>query len=51
MQWATGNVGRHTLAGIDARPDLELVGVWVSNPDKVGQDAGEPWPAWAARSA
>ena len=36
-QWSTGNVGRHALAGIDARPDLELVGLWVSNPDKVGQ--------------
>lgn len=41
VQWSTGNVGRHTLAGIDARPDLELAGVWVSNPDKVGRDAGE----------
>ncbi|HVC71669.1 MAG TPA: hypothetical protein VNC61_15550 [Acidimicrobiales bacterium] len=39
--WGTGNVGRHALAGIDARPDLELVGVWVSNPEKVGRDAGE----------
>ena len=39
--WGTGNVGRHALAGIDARPDLELVGVWVSNPDKEGKDAGE----------
>jgi 4-hydroxy-tetrahydrodipicolinate reductase len=38
--WGTGNVGRHALAGIDARPDLDLVGVWVSNPDKVGRDAG-----------
>jgi hypothetical protein len=38
---STGNVGRHALAGIDARPDLELVGLWVSNPDKVGKDAGE----------
>lgn len=41
VQWSTGNVGRHALAGIDARPDLELVGVWVSNPAKVGKDAGE----------
>ncbi|HZU78817.1 MAG TPA: hypothetical protein VE991_02780, partial [Acidimicrobiales bacterium] len=39
--WGTGNVGRHAIAGIDARPDLELVGVWVSSPDKVGRDAGE----------
>ena len=38
--WSTGTVGRHAIAGIDAHPDLELVGVWVSNPDKHGQDAG-----------
>jgi len=41
VQWATGNVGRHTLAGIDAHPDLELVGVWVSSSAKEGKDAGE----------
>lgn len=41
VQWSTGNVGRHAIAGIDARPDLELVGVWVSNPSKEGKDAGE----------
>jgi hypothetical protein len=41
VQWSTGNVGRHALAGIDARPDLELVGLFVSNPHKVGRDAGE----------
>jgi hypothetical protein len=41
VQWSTGNVGRHALAGIDAHPELELVGLFVSNPDKVGHDAGE----------
>jgi 4-hydroxy-tetrahydrodipicolinate reductase len=41
VQWSTGNVGRHALAGIDAHPDLDLVGLFVSNPDKVGRDAGE----------
>jgi 4-hydroxy-tetrahydrodipicolinate reductase len=41
VAWSTGNAGRHAIAGIDARPELELVGVWVSNPDKVGQDAGQ----------
>ncbi len=41
VAWSTGNVGRHAIAGIDARPDLELVGVWVSNPAKVGRDAGD----------
>lgn len=40
-QWATGNVGRHTLAGIDAHPELELIGVWVSSSAKEGKDAGE----------
>ncbi|HET8621780.1 MAG TPA: hypothetical protein VFM27_22620 [Acidimicrobiales bacterium] len=40
VQWSTGNVGRHAIAGIDARPDLDLVGVWVSDPAKVGRDAG-----------
>jgi 4-hydroxy-tetrahydrodipicolinate reductase len=39
--WGTGNVGRHAIAGVDARPDLDLVGVWVSNPAKAGHDAGE----------
>ncbi|HMG41217.1 MAG TPA: hypothetical protein VK611_07790 [Acidimicrobiales bacterium] len=40
VQWSTGNVGRHALVGIDARPDLELVGVWVSSSAKEGMDAG-----------
>ncbi|CAM3158695.1 diacylglycerol kinase [Nocardioides dubius] len=38
--WSTGTVGRHVIAGIDRHPELELVGLWVSNPEKVGQDAG-----------
>jgi hypothetical protein len=37
--WSTGNVGKNALIGVHNRPDLELVGVWVSNPDKVGVDA------------
>lgn len=41
VQWSTGNVGRHAIAGIVARPDLELTGVWVSSPAKEGKDAGE----------
>jgi 4-hydroxy-tetrahydrodipicolinate reductase len=39
--WSTGTVGRHAIKGIDAHPDLELIGVWVSNPTKDGKDAGE----------
>ncbi|MFG1798164.1 diacylglycerol kinase [Nocardia sp. NPDC049149] len=40
VQWGTGNVGKHALAGVIANPDLELTGVWVSGPAKAGQDAG-----------
>jgi 4-hydroxy-tetrahydrodipicolinate reductase len=40
VQWSTGNVGRHAIAGIAARPELELTGVWVSSAAKAGQDAG-----------
>jgi len=41
IQWSTGHVGRHAIAGIDANPALELVGCFVSNPEKEGKDAGE----------
>ena len=40
VEWSTGTVGRHAIKGIDAHPELELVGVWVSDPAKVGKDAG-----------
>ena len=39
--WSTGTVGRHAIAGVDAHPDLELVGVWTSTAEKAGKDAGE----------
>jgi 2,4-diaminopentanoate dehydrogenase len=38
---ATGNVGRLALAGVMTNPQLELCGLYVSSPDKVGRDAGE----------
>ena len=41
VQWSTGNVGVHAIAGIDANPAVELVGCFVSNPDKVGKDVGQ----------
>src|SRR5882757_4057614 len=40
IQWGTGNVGRHSLRAIIERDDLELVGLRVYSPDKVGRDAG-----------
>ena len=39
--WGTGNVGRPALRAVTAHRDLELAGVVVSNPEKVGLDAGE----------
>ncbi len=39
--WSTGGVGKIAIDAISRRPDLELVGVWVHSPDKVGRDAGE----------
>ncbi len=39
--WGTGNVGRVAIRAVDAHPLLELAGVLVHNPDKVGRDAGE----------
>jgi hypothetical protein len=41
IQWATGAVGSTTLKAIIEHPDLELAGVWVHTPEKVGKDAGE----------
>ncbi|MFN8028007.1 MAG: dihydrodipicolinate reductase [Acidimicrobiia bacterium] len=39
--WGTGNVGRPAIRAIAAHHDLELAGVVVANPEKVGHDAGE----------
>ena len=39
--WGTGNVGRTALRTILSHRKLELVDVIVSNPAKVGRDAGE----------
>jgi hypothetical protein len=41
VQWSTGGVGALAIAAISRRPDLELEGVWVHSPEKVGLDAGE----------
>lgn len=41
VEWSTGYLGRMAVDAIDARPELELVGVFVSDPGKVGRDAGQ----------
>ena len=40
IQWATGSVGAAQLCEVIDRPDLELVGLYVYSPSKVGVDAG-----------
>lgn len=41
VQWATGNVGSRALRMVIEHPSMELAGLWVSSPEKVGKDAGE----------
>lgn len=40
IQWATGVTGMMSLRHVLRRPDLELVGVRVYDPEKAGVDAG-----------
>ena len=39
--WSTGGVGANAIKALTRRPDLDLVGVWVHNAEKVGRDVGE----------
>jgi hypothetical protein len=39
--WGTGNVGRAAIRAVEAHPALKLVAVLVSDPAKVGRDAGD----------
>ncbi|EHB55909.1 dihydrodipicolinate reductase [Mycolicibacterium rhodesiae JS60] len=41
IQWATGSVGKHSVAAVHRHPDLELVGALVYSDDKAGRDVGE----------
>jgi hypothetical protein len=41
IQWATGTVGSVALRHFIENPVFELAGVLVTNPDKVGSDAGD----------
>lgn len=40
IQWATGTVGSAALKYFIENPVIELAGVYVTNPEKVGKDAG-----------
>ena len=41
IQWATGTVGRESVAAIHRHNDLTLVGALVYSEDKDGRDVGE----------
>ena len=41
IQWATGTVGKVALKHFIQNPVIELAGVYVTNPQKIGKDAGE----------
>lgn len=41
VQWATGNIGARSLRAIIEHPHLDLVGVYVTSPEKNGADAGD----------
>jgi 2,4-diaminopentanoate dehydrogenase len=41
IQWATGTVGKAALKHFIENPFIELVGVYVTNSEKVGKDAGD----------
>ncbi len=41
IQWATGTVGQAALKYFIENPVIDLVGVYVTNPEKFGKDAGD----------
>src|SRR5215468_2192615 len=41
VQWATGNVGLHSLRAIIQHPQMTLAGLYVHSAAKAGRDAGE----------
>ena len=40
VQWATGSIGQIAIRHFVDNPTFELVGVYVTSPEKAGQDAG-----------
>ena len=41
VQWATGSIGQISIRHLVDNPVYELVGVYVTSPEKLGRDAGE----------
>jgi 4-hydroxy-tetrahydrodipicolinate reductase len=41
VQWATGNIGTHSLRSVIEHPEMSLAGVYVYSAGKEGKDAGD----------
>ena len=41
VQWATGNIGTHSLRTVLGHPNMSLAGLYVHSEAKAGRDAGE----------
>ncbi|MGA9279478.1 dihydrodipicolinate reductase [Ilumatobacter sp.] len=41
VQWGSGNVGQHVIRTLVEQPDMDLVGLMVTNPAKAGLDVGD----------
>ena len=41
IQWATGTVGRQAIKLVTSRPDMQLVGTYVTSSSKAGKDVGD----------
>ena len=41
IQWGSGNVGAHAIRTVAAHPEMQLVGMMVTDPAKVGRDIGD----------
>jgi hypothetical protein len=46
FQWSGGTVGKHTARAALQRDALELIGMHVYSPDKVGKDVGDTHAAF-----
>src|SRR3546814_16511689 len=41
INWATGHTGKMVVRAVAERPEYEIAGAFVYNPEKIGRDLGE----------
>src|SRR3546814_18543342 len=41
INWATGHTGKMVVRAVAERPEDEIAGAFVYNPEKIGRDLGE----------